>query len=456
MKYNLYGRLGSSIIALLIILSGSFAAAQKKGTGSTSSGPVFRAAVVKTNITPSTPQWLRGYNPRQSTGVLDSIYVKILALDDGKTSFFLVSTEIVGMPSPEYDRVASILKNRHGIDPVNVWWSATHTHAAPEIAAHFKGIPYPSMVNRSKLASQHEIDTAYSALLSRKIIAGILKARKNLVPARLGMGWGFSQANINRRAIDVNGKASLGLNPDGAVDRRIGLIRIDKADGKPLALIVNYPMHGTVMNGENTLISGDAPGIASDYVEKQTGAPVLYFNGAAGNLAPIYSVYPNPKAGHLSQFRVLLGDRIMEANSKIKSSTNAVKLFAGSIVVETPRRPDLGWSDDLAAYSSTTSTGVNMVRLPVRFLRINDDIAIWSAPVEMFCEISNEIRERSPFPFTFYFGYTNGSLGYLPTAAAWEHEGYEPSVSPFTPQVERDLKTAVLGYLQGELRSYGH
>ena len=54
-----------------------------------------------------------------------------------------------------------------------------------------------------------------------------------------------------------------------------------------------------------------------------------------------------------------------------------------------------------------------MVRLPVRFLKINEDIAIWSAPVELFCEISNEIRDRSPFPYTFYFGYTNGWLGYL-------------------------------------------
>jgi len=72
----------------------------------------------------------------------------------------------------------------------------------------------------------------------------------------------------------------------------------------------------------------------------------------------------------------------------------------------------------------------------------------------MFWEISNGIRERSPFPYTFYFGYTNGSLGYLPTAAAWENEGYEPSVSPFTPAVEKDLTEAVLGYLQGEMRSY--
>jgi hypothetical protein len=439
---------------VLILMYNSASVAQKKTEQASVTGPVFRAAVLKTNITPSTPQWLRGYNPRQSTGVLDSLFIRIVALDDGKTMFYLVSSDIVGMPSPEYDRLASVLKKRYGIDPLNVWWSATHTHSAPEIAAHYAGIPYPSMSNRAKLASQHEIDTAYSAELARKIIAGIVEIRYRLVPARLGVGWGFSQANINRRAIDVNGKASLGLNPDGTVDRRIGIIKLETTEGKPIALIVNYPMHGTVMSGENTLISGDAPGVVSDYVERQIGAPVLYINGAAGNLAPIYSVYPNHRSGHLNQFRVLLGDRILEAEKKIQTYYDAVKLTTGSLTVETPRRPDLGWSQDLGNYTSTTSSGINMVRLPVRFLRINDDIAVWSAPVEMFCEISNGIRERSPFPYTFYFGYTNGSLGYLPTAAAWENEGYEPSVSPFTPAVEKDLSEAVLGYLQGEMRSY--
>ena len=81
-----------------------------------------------------------------------------------------------------------------------------------------------------------------------------------------------------------------------------------------------------------------------------------------------------------------------------------------------------------------------MVKLPVRFLKINNDVAIWSAPLELFCEISNEVRDRSPFPFTFYYGYTNGWLGYLPAAEDWKHGGYEVDVvSPFTPDNVRDL-----------------
>ena len=150
---------------------------------------------------------------------------------------------------------------------------------------------------------------------------------------------------------------------------------------------------------------------------------------------------------------MLLGDKILQASDNISSTRESITLTVRSVVVETPRRPGLEWSPDLSDYTRTASNGDHLVKLPIGFLRIDDDIAVWSAPVEMFCDISNRVRNRSPFPYTFYFGYTNGSLGYLPAAHAWKEEGYEPSVSPFTPAVEKDLTEAVLGYLQGELKS---
>jgi hypothetical protein len=150
---------------------------------------------------------------------------------------------------------------------------------------------------------------------------------------------------------------------------------------------------------------------------------------------------------------VLLGDKILEANKKILSTSDSVKLFTSALTLETPRKANLGWPSYLNNYTSTTNNGINMVKLPVRFLKINNDVAIWSAPVELFCEISNEVRERSPFPFTFYFGYTNGWLGYLPTEEEFKHGGYEVDVvSPYTPVIGRDLTESVTAYLQGEMR----
>jgi hypothetical protein len=406
----------------------------------------FRAAVVKIDITPDKAQWLLGYGPRQSTGVHDHLYHRIVAMDDGATQFFLISTEICLYSPSLYDDVTQEIEKQTGIKPVQIWWTVTHTHAAPEVGppglgAVFMGERY-----------EHDHNTEYSAWVENKLIEGVKEARAKLEPARLGVGWGMAMANINRRARDKEGPAFLGLNPDGPADRQIGLLRLEKADGSLLALVANYAMHGTVLGGENKIISGDAPGIVAAYVEQQLGAPMLYINGAAGNLAPIYTVYPDFQTGHLSQFRGLVGDKIIAANHRIGPTTSDVRLSLGESTVETPRRTGLGWATDLGKYTRTTSAGETLVLLPLRFLRINNDIAIWSAPVELFCEIPMHIRSVSPFPYTFYFGYTNGWLGYLPTQAEFAYGGYEPQTSPFTEQAEGDVTRTVVNYLQGQTR----
>jgi neutral ceramidase len=412
-----------------------------------SSSHNFRAAVVKVDITPDTPQMLAGYPERKSNGVHDHIFHRIIALDDGTTQFFMVSTDNCKMSPAEYDKVAEMLQKQFGINRQNFWWSVTHTHSAPELGT--PGLSIIFLPERYK----HPLPDDYTAFVEKKLIEGIAEARQKLIPARMGIGWGFSKANINRRAVDLDGKATIGMNPDGAVDHRIGLIRIDKLDGSPIALIANYPIHGTDLGPQNLKISGDVPGIVSEYVEQKIGAPVLFMNGAAGNLAPIYSVYPTPGAGHLGQFRILLGDKIIEANKMISSTTEKVSLSTGILTIETPRKA-MEWPEELSNYTRTTSTGVKMVRLPVRFLKINEDIAIWSAPLELFCEISNEVRDRSPFPYTFYYGYTCGNLGYMLTPEEWPKGGYEPTVSPFTPEAPLELKESVVNYLKGEMLSH--
>ena len=428
-------QIGLLAVAVQLLFSISSQAFNPKATG-------FRAAVVKVDVTPEGHQMLLGYGARRSTGVLDRIYHRITVLDDGKTQFVLVSSDFAVVSPSEYDKVAAKLKSQLGIDPVNFWWTLTHTHSAPEVGP--PGLPALFMGERY----QHKFDSDYTDVVEKKLIDGVAEARKKLEPARLGVGWGMAQANINRRAKGVDGKAFLGMDPDGPVDRRIGMLRLDKADGTPMALISNYAIHGTVMGGENLLISGDAPGVVAQYVEEKLGIPLLFINGAAGNIAPIYSQYANHKIGRLHQFKTLLGDKIIAANQSIKATTADISLKTASLIVETPRKPELGWVDDLKDYTRTTKAGVNMIKLPVRFLQINDDIAIWSAPLELFCEISNEVRDRSPFPYTFYFGYGNGWLGYLLTAEEITHGGYEITVSPYTPAAAKDLTESVVNYLQ--------
>jgi hypothetical protein len=427
----------TGFVRLLAILFGCLVLA---GTGVR--GGEFRAAVAKVDFTPEDRPDLIGYAPRTSVGVNDRLYHRIVALDDGTTQVFLVSSEVGAVSPALHDKVAATLAREHGIAPEALWWTVTHTHSAPQVGP--PGLVAAFLGERF----QKPFDEAYAAFVERRLIEGVLEARARLAPARLGVAWGSSSANINRRARLPDGRTTLGMNPDGPVDRRIGLLRLEKADGTLLALVANYPIHGTVMGSQNLLVSGDVTGIVSAYVERKTGVPMLFINGAAGDLAPIYSGYADPREGQLAQFEVLLGDRILAANETASATTGEVKLKLGGITVETPLKDGLAWPAELSAYARPGTGGGQFVKIPVRFLRINADVAIWSAPLELFCEVSNAIRERSPFPYTFYFGYANGWLGYLPTAEEFARGGYEPLVSPFTPAAAGQLTEAVAAGLQ--------
>jgi neutral ceramidase len=406
----------------------------------------FSAAVVKVDITPSGSKWLAGYPARQSTGVHDRLYHRIVAMDDGHTQFFLVSSDLgLFMPSV-YDEATAQLRKETGIEPLQVWWTVTHTHSAPEVGPH--GLPKLMMPERY----DHEPDREYTASVERALIDGIKKARSELAPARLAYGTGYSAANINRRARDVDGHISLGLNPDGPADRQIGLMRLERPDGSLIALIANYAMHGTALGPQNKLISGDAPGIVAAYVEEKLGAPMLFVNGAAGNMAPIYSVQQDFRAAHITEFNVLLGDRILEANRSLGPALSQVSIREGERFVETPRRKGFGWDDSLGNYLQADKGESGVIRFPIRFAIVNEDLALWSAPVELFCEIAMHVRDRSPYPHTFYFGYANGWLGYLATRQAFAEGGYETQTCPFTERVEDDLTKTIVTCLQGHGR----
>ena len=405
----------------------------------------FRAGVAKIDISPSTPQWLMGYGARKSTGVRDPIYHRVAALHDGSTEVFLIASDLCLFSPTVYQDVTAELKKQFGLEPRQVWWTVTHSHSTPEVGP-------PGMYDvLLKGRSEHPWDRDYCEFVKTKLIEGVRQARASLVSARVAIGTGMSRANINRRARDADGKISLGLNPDGPTDRQIGLIRLERLDGSTLALIANYPMHGTVLSGAMLQITGDGPGIVTSYIEEKIGATMLYINGAAGNLAPIYTVQELARS-HIGEFRVLLGDKILAANQTLAAGTPDSRLWLGETWIETPRKQGLGWSDELKSYAAKSAAGADLVRVPVTFLRINDTI-LWGSPLELFCEIALNVRRDSPFRHNFFFGYMNGWLGYMPTAQAFQEGGYEPRTSPFSEQVERDYTEGVIQFIHGVPRN---
>ena len=58
---------------------------------------------------------------------------------------------------------------------------------------------------------------------------------------------------------------------------------------------------------------------------------------------------------------------------------------------------------------------------------------------EPFAEIGLAIKTESPFPGTWFGGYTGGWAGYIPTADAYPDGGYEVDTSPFAPEAAEQL-----------------
>src|SRR5690349_13249834 len=79
----------------------------------------FRASAVKVDITPQSSQWLMGYAARQSTGVHDPIYHRVIAMDAGDTQFFLISSDLCLFSPALYDDVV----RGTGLDRKQIWWS---------------------------------------------------------------------------------------------------------------------------------------------------------------------------------------------------------------------------------------------------------------------------------------------------------------------------------------------
>ncbi len=53
------------------------------------------------------------------------------------------------------------------------------------------------------------------------------------------------------------------------------------------------------------------------------------------------------------------------------------------------------------------------------------EVALVTAPGEIFTETGMEVKQQSPLPQTCFVGYSNGSIGYVPVPSAYPEGGYE-------------------------------
>jgi len=132
-----------------------------------------------------------------------------------------------------------------------------------------------------------ELIPPYLAAVGRRVGELVQEARARLVPAVLVYGQGRCALAAHRDYWDAARQQFVcGFNPQHPADDTLLVVQIFKETGQQLATIVNYACHPTTLGWDNTLISPDYIGALREVVERDTGVPCLFLQGACGELGP--------------------------------------------------------------------------------------------------------------------------------------------------------------------------
>ncbi len=256
--------------------------------------------------------------------------------------------------------------------------------------------------------------------MEEQIVAAILEADSRLAAAKLAVGSAQLEGFNRNRHTKVEPKP---------VDRELAVMRIDDPAGVPLALLVNFAGHPTTIEAAERKFSADYVGSMREIVEKELGAPVVFMQGAAGDL----SVNQGTNQGHRA-FGRALGREV----AKLAASLAPHEVERPSLVVSEERfqfasRMDLAnpltraayaaafFPELVANYADEYADGVQP-RLTVALL--NREFAIVGVSGEFFCRHSLWLKDRARVKQLFFLGYCNGYHQYFPTIEAVAEGGY--------------------------------
>ncbi|MEX2234810.1 MAG: neutral/alkaline non-lysosomal ceramidase N-terminal domain-containing protein [Cyclobacteriaceae bacterium] len=342
----------------------------------------------------------------------DDIYARVVVFSDGKNKAALISAELVGISNVFWQNVSEAIEKKTGIKKEFIFLSAVHNHNGPSTNVYNES-PSPDVL-------------AYTKELGEKIIATTDAAMKNMVPVNIGVGKGECKMNINRRAQNGKGQIALGRNPYGPCDQEVGVIRIEDKSGKPLSIIMNWPCHAVVLGPKNYMITGDWPGAASHYVEKEFPenfvAPVTI--GASGDINPIYGPHIDFESNSAYAFgKDAIGEDLAKVSMKVAKE---MKTFSNGMINATQRVVSVPAKEKEgpANIQQPKSTEDGFLKIRLSALRIGN-IILTGVSGEVFNEISVKMRKQSPYSNTFMITHCNGSSGYLVTDAAYAEGGYE-------------------------------
>lgn len=185
------------------------------------------------------------------------LYTQALVLTDGNLTVGISTSDVLYTHLDLVSEARKRIEDKTGIPGADILFCASHTHEGPAI------------------------EGSYRTVYLDKVVNAVCKAWDNRVDARLGAAKGaVVGVHINRR------------NPYGPADPEVGVLRVDKLNGVPLAILFNFAMHGVVLGHKKYQgVSPDWIGHATKHIEELEGdgAVALFIQGPSGNINPYTS-----------------------------------------------------------------------------------------------------------------------------------------------------------------------
>jgi hypothetical protein len=401
----------------------------------------LRAGLARSTLRPERGAYLIGYGNRWrgSTGVRDDLCVTALVLEETRPGeaprrAALLAFDLLCLHEDVVGRIRARLAGL-GLPPEAVMVACSHTHHAP--VAH----PGSRLAWRRRRWIDQVVDAAGAATA---------RAAAALAPVELASGRGETRIAVNRRERRPDGSISIGVDPDGFVDRGLRLIALRAPGGALRGTLLHLACHPTVLGPANREATSEWPGVARRAIEAATGAPCLFLQGATADLNPAHGWGADDEAA-LERIGRNVADAGLALLAGGLEPLRATPLAADRAELAIPVVPRLRPDGRPESYRETASRRLGIPRplvdpllayaypwrprlrreggglvfpMEIQALRAGDLVLVACA-AEVFSEIGAAVTRNSPFAATLLLGVTNGCVGYLPTAAACAAGGYE-------------------------------
>lgn len=408
-------------------------------------------------ITPTMEVYISGGgNPKRiSTGILDDLYVTCIAITDETDNTVLVFTEdMQQVSSPFIDPGVEGVVAATGVPKDRIIIAATHTHSAPgqHLGRHgikdFQQIYTKGMIQAAVTAMADRTPATVSAGVTHA--EGLVFVRHYLLEngTYAGSAYGdFKSAPIKQQAYESKDI--------------VQMIRFNR-EGKKDILFMNLGAHAT-FNGNIKLtnVSADFPGPAREFIESNSDCLVAYFLGAAGDQVPRSLYEPINHGLEYIGYGQKLGQYVVSALENMKPlRSGALQMqrwtltaqankndmdrlpqaeevydafLEGSYKLANPLVAKYGFVSPYEARAICIHSKQGETR-DVQLAALSfGDVAMTFGAFEMYGDTGVDIREKSPYPFTFVVSQSMATNDYIPAPIGFKLRCYEAYSSHYAP-----------------------